>query len=81
MTYKDKLKSISTIEELYDFREELLKDVETNETKAGDPFDDNKLKRCIEANFFLVRVNNRIKNLESKDIFLDNIKSTTPEEK
>lgn len=64
MNYKDKLQAITTVKELFDFREELKALADTKEPCTPER---------QELLFYIDRVVNQIKHLENKGVFLANI--------
>lgn len=68
MDYKLKLEAIKTVKELFDFRDELLFDVERYSSVNNKNYEN--LEKCQNANFFLERVSTQIKYIEREGLFL-----------
>lgn len=76
MNYKDKLQAITTVKELFDFREKLQADANkySNLWKIDTTNPDlESLSKCQDANFYITRIERRIAYLENKGLFLDSI--------
>jgi len=73
MNYNEKFQTITTIQELYNFRDELNEDSIKYSVVKDKDIDFDKIEKCQNANFYLARVENRIKFLESKGLFIDKI--------
>ena len=73
--YQDKFEEISTLKELFDFREKLLL-IEGDYAEGlveGNIY--TNIKRRQEVNFWIERATNRIRYLEVKGMFLDKIET------
>ena len=69
----NRIENITTLKELYDLRAE-MRELVNKERPKGDFFDG--LFEIQEANYFAVRLEARIEDLERKGIFLDKIEIT-----
>lgn len=74
MNYKEQLKSISTFEGLFEYREEIKK------YKSTLPDGIENIELHQEAHFWINRVENRIKSLEREGHALDKIEESKPSE-
>lgn len=76
MNYTQKLESIKTIKELYEFRDELRSDAKLNSdiwySQGNDPMSEY-LDKSRNANFFIKRVESTIEYYEQKFNFLPKI--------
>jgi hypothetical protein len=71
-SYTEQFESVSTINDLYKFRDYLILESEKY-SSAGKDIDFDRLNKCHNANFFKDRVEKRIEYLEQCGISLDNI--------
>lgn len=78
MSYKEKLKSIKTVEELFDFRDQLRMDNTRYsllwKAEGNDPFSEN-LILCQESSYFIERVEAQIKYFEGVGKLLTSIET------
>lgn len=74
MNYKEQLKSVENLEQLFDFRQTLLDDEKKYSSASNSKtFDVDNLRKCQEANFWLSIVNERIIELARNGEHIDKI--------
>jgi hypothetical protein len=71
-TYQQRMANIEKLIDLYNFRDELIEIVQEDEKNPKGPLSYSPVS---QAYFFIGRIEERIKFLEAKGIFLDQIDS------
>lgn len=71
--YTDKFQQITTLPELYEFRQSLREDFNKKSSRNSKEIDFDNLEAAQNANYFIGRVEERIAYLESIGLALDKI--------
>lgn len=76
MNYVEKLESIKTVRELFDFREELMAEKKKHSDlwyQEGTPARSENLDNCQEASYFIGQVEFQIEHFKEKGLLLTSI--------